>query len=134
VNSPSSNDGLIVLDYLNARDGVDFSSRETATVGERPKLTVSYSTGSQSSLAIDDLTVTEGNSGTVNATFTVTLSPASAQTVTVDYGTTDGTATAGSDYVSVSGQVSFQPGETSQPVTVVFLCQSEQCGQCHHCR
>ena len=39
--------------------------------------------------------------------------------MTVDYATADGTATAGSDYVAVSGQVSFAPGETSQPVTVV---------------
>ncbi|MFB3077654.1 MAG: Calx-beta domain-containing protein, partial [Lysobacterales bacterium] len=119
VNSPSSNHGFIVLDYISASNGINFSSRETGTVSERPKLTVTYSTGSQSSLAIDDVTVTEGNSGTVNASFMVTLSSASSQMVTVDYGTADGTATAGSDYVSVSGQVSFQPGETSQPVTVV---------------
>jgi hypothetical protein len=37
----------------------------------------------------------------------------------VDYATADGTATAGSDYVAASGQLSFAPGETSQPVTVV---------------
>ena len=43
----------------------------------------------------------EGNAGTVNATFTVTLSAASTQTVTVTYATADGTATAGNDYVAV---------------------------------
>src|SRR5687768_17941810 len=40
----------------------------------------------------------EGNSGTTNFTFTVTLSAVSGQTVTVDYFTSDNTATAGSEY------------------------------------
>ena len=49
-------------------------------------------------LRIGDVTVTEGNTGTVAATFTVTLSAASTQPVTVAYATGNGTATAGSDY------------------------------------
>jgi hypothetical protein len=44
------------------------------------------------SLSINDLTVAEGNSGTVNAVFTATLSAASGQTVTVNFATADGTA------------------------------------------
>ena len=55
-------------------------------------------------ISINDVTVTEGNTGTINAVFTVTLSAASDQTVTVDCATADGTATtAGSDYTAVSG-------------------------------
>ncbi|MBI1903857.1 MAG: calcium-binding protein, partial [Planctomycetia bacterium] len=69
-------------------------------------------------LSIDDVTVTEGNSGTVDAVFTVTLSAASSDMVTADYATANGTATAGSDYVTTSGTVSFAPGETSQTVAV----------------
>ena len=42
------------------------------------------------SLSINDVTVTEGNSGTVNATFTVSLSAASSQPVTVSFATADG--------------------------------------------
>ncbi|MCI0553771.1 MAG: DNRLRE domain-containing protein, partial [Anaerolineae bacterium] len=72
------------------------------------------------SLAIDDITVTECNSGTVNATFTVTLSSASAHTVTVDYATADGTATAPQDYSAVAlSTLSFPPGATAQTITVV---------------
>jgi len=71
------------------------------------------------SLVINDATVTEGNSGTVNAVFTVTLSPASGQTVTVDYATADDTATAGSDYTAASGTPTFNPGETTKTITVV---------------
>ncbi len=119
VDNPTTNQGFIVLDYINASNGLDFSSRENGTISNRPELKVTYNQSAQPSLAINDVTVIEGNSGTVNAVFTVSMSAASGQTVTVDYATADVTATAGSDYVAASGQVSFQPGQTSQPVTVV---------------
>ena len=64
------------------------------------------------------MTVTEGNTGTVNATFTVTLSAASTATVTVHYATADGTATAGSDYTAASGTVTIPAGQTSATITV----------------
>ncbi len=70
------------------------------------------------SLVINDATVTEGDSGTVDAVFTVTLSPASGQTVTVDYATADDTAKAGSDYTVASGTLTFNPGETTKTITV----------------
>ena len=50
--------------------------------------------------------------------FTVTLSPAAAQAVTVDYATADGTATAGADYTAASGQLQFAAGDTSRTVSV----------------
>jgi serralysin len=118
VNNPSSNNGLILMDYINA-DNLDFSSRETATISDRPKLTVTYSGDSQPSLAIDDVTVTEGNTGTINASFMVSLSSATDQEVTVDYATADGSATAPDDYVSDSGTLTFSPGITTQTITVM---------------
>ena len=72
-------------------------------------------------LGIDSVAVTEGNSGTTPAAFTVTLSPSSTQTVTVDYATSSAspaTATAGTDYVVTNGTLTFNPGETSKPITV----------------
>ena len=71
------------------------------------------------SLSINDVTVAEGDSSTTPATFTVTLSAASSFTVTVNYATADNTATAGSDYQSTSGTLTFNPGETTKPVTVL---------------
>jgi probable HAF family extracellular repeat protein len=65
------------------------------------------------------LAVTEGNAGTRAATFTVTLSAASSQTVTVAYATGDSSAVAGSDYQATSGTLTFAPGETSKIVTVL---------------
>jgi ELWxxDGT repeat protein len=70
------------------------------------------------SLAIGNTTVTEGHVGTQSATFTVTLSAASTLPVTVSYATSDGTATAPSDYAAASGTLTFAPGETSKTVTV----------------
>jgi probable HAF family extracellular repeat protein len=63
--------------------------------------------------------VIEGNTGTVAATFIVTLSVPSAKPVTVAYATADGIATAGSDYQAVSGTLTFAPGETSKTITVL---------------
>lgn len=70
-------------------------------------------------ISINDVSVVEGNSGTANATFTISLSKASDQTITVTYGTADGTATSPADYTGTSPTVlTFAPGETSKPVTV----------------
>ena len=53
---------------------------------------------------------------------TVTLSPASVDTVTVDYATVGGTvATAGEDYTATSGTLTFSPGETEKTITVTIL-------------
>jgi hypothetical protein len=70
------------------------------------------------SLNIGDATVTEGNSGTRSATFTVTLSAASGQPVTVAYATADGTAAAGSDYRATSGTLTIPAGQTTGTMTV----------------
>lgn len=72
----------------------------------------------QPSLSINDVTVVEGNSGTTNAVFTVTLSAASGQTVGVNYATADGTATQPADYTSTSGTLTFTPGQTTRTITV----------------
>jgi glucose/arabinose dehydrogenase len=71
-------------------------------------------------LSVNDVSISEGNSGTSTATFTVLLSPASSQTVTVQYATADNTALSGSDYVASNGTVTFLPGQTSQPVNVTI--------------
>jgi len=71
-------------------------------------------------LTIENVSLAEGNSGTTSFVFTVSLLQASRQTVTVDYATADGTAMkAGKDYQKTSGTLTFNPGEVSQPVTVL---------------
>ena len=53
--------------------------------------------------------------------FAVTLSRAPSGTVTVGYATSDGTATAGSDYTAASGTLTFAAGETEKTVSVAVL-------------
>ncbi|MHA3770669.1 Calx-beta domain-containing protein [Verrucomicrobiota bacterium sgz303538] len=69
-------------------------------------------------ISAQDVTIAEGHSGTKSLVFSVTLSQSQSSTVTVDYTTADGTATAGSDYTAVSGTLSFSPGETMKTVSV----------------
>jgi chitinase len=69
-------------------------------------------------LSVSDATRAEGNSGTGMLDFTVSLSKAAAGPVTVQYGTANGTASAGSDYTAKSGTLTFAAGETSKTVSV----------------
>lgn len=69
-------------------------------------------------VSIANAAVAEGNSGTRNLAFTVSLSKASATAVSVNYATSNGTATAGQDYTAGSGTVTFAPGVLSQQVNI----------------
>ena len=69
-------------------------------------------------LSIDDVTLTEGDSGTQDAVFTVTLSAASGRPVAVNFAAQGGTAVAPEDYTSSAGMLSYAPGETTKTITV----------------
>src|SRR5262249_45884383 len=72
-------------------------------------------------ISVSDASAQEGNSGLTGLTFTVSLNAASTQTVTVNYPTAGGRATAGTDFQSLSGTLSFAPGQTSKTVTVYAI-------------
>ena len=71
-------------------------------------------------LSINDVSTAEGDSGTKSLNFTVTLSAASNLAVTANFATADASANAGSDYVSATGTVTFNPGETTKTVAVTI--------------
>jgi len=72
----------------------------------------------QPSMSINDVSQNEGNSGSSNMTFTVSLTNPSGSNVTVDYATGDLSATAGSDYTTTTGTLTFTPGQTSRTIDV----------------
>ena len=88
-------------------DGRALSNALTTTVQGPPGLSVA------------DARVQEGANATVD--FTVSLSRAASETVTVGYATSGGSATAGSDYTETSGTLSFGAGETSKTVSVPVI-------------
>jgi uncharacterized repeat protein (TIGR01451 family) len=69
-------------------------------------------------VSINDVSVVEGNSGTTNATFTVSVSPAPPQLTSVYFSTSDSSAVAPGDYQATNGWLTFAPGETNKSLTV----------------
>jgi len=110
-----------IADFRKAGGCVDTNDNaaDFFTASPNPRNSSSPVGDCKPDITINDITVTEGNTGTVNATFTVTLSSASANTVTVDYATADGTATAPADYQSANGTVTFNPGDMTKTITVL---------------
>ncbi|MBE9073279.1 VWD domain-containing protein [Microcystis sp. LEGE 08355] len=66
-------------------------------------------------------TIVEGLTTPQNAPYTVTLSNASSQTISVNYATSNGTATAGADYTATIGTLTFAPGVTTQVLNIPIL-------------
>ncbi|MBD2267379.1 M10 family metallopeptidase C-terminal domain-containing protein [Anabaena sp. FACHB-1391] len=110
-----------------------FESDETValTLATGTGYTIGTTTAVTGTITNDDLlpnlnlsankTIVEGNTNPQNVTYTVTLSNASTQAITVQYATANGTAIAGSDYTSTSGTLTFNPGVTSQVINIPIL-------------
>ena len=69
-------------------------------------------------ISISDVSKREGNKKTTLFTFTVTLSVAYDQAVTMSFRTVDGTAKSREDYVAKTGTLTFAPGETTKTITI----------------
>jgi hypothetical protein len=82
------------------------------------RLNISAMPQTQPSISINDASIVEGNSGTSSLVFTVKLSKPSTETISVNYASSNITASAGSDYTAASGSLSFAPGVTSRTISV----------------
>jgi serine protease len=101
--NPAAGTWHVMLDAYEAYSGVTLTGSYTVPVD----------------ISIGDTSVSEGDSGTKTITFTVTLSGATTGAVTYDIATANGTATAGSDYVSKSSVgESIAAGLTSKTFSV----------------
>ncbi|MDY0102090.1 MAG: Calx-beta domain-containing protein, partial [Lentimicrobium sp.] len=117
---------VLVNGDTKIEDDETFTAVLSGLVTNGRSITLGNSTGAgtivnddEANITIGDVTLAEGNSGTTNFSFTVSLSSAVATTVTVDYSTANGTATiTDGDYISVAGTLVFSPGQTSKIIVV----------------
>ena len=98
---------------------VNLSSPSNATIADGSANATIQNDDGPPTISIDDVTLTEGNAGTVSADFTITLSHASDQAVSVTYETADGTATiSDDDYATATGTANIPGGSMTAPVSV----------------
>lgn len=69
-------------------------------------------------ITITDISLPEGNSGTTQFAFTISLSQATSKTVSVNYATAEGSAKANEDFIASAQTVTFQPNETSKTILI----------------
>jgi hypothetical protein len=106
------------LDEADETFNVNLSGATNATISDSQGVGTIQDDDPQPTISINNVSITEGNSGTRTATFTVTLSAASGRTITLSYATANGTASSTSDYVAENGTVTFDPTETAQTITI----------------
>lgn len=113
-NPNSNNTGGILLD--------DWQSVDRAKVAAIQPALYHVGTGVGSGTGIDPAIAPD-------VRFTVALSAASGQPISVHYATADGTAHAGVDYEATSGDLVFAPGEMVKQVTTHLLNPAGATGQ-----
>lgn len=114
---PNASAATIRSAILNSTRATSSLTGKTVT-GGRLDVAAALNAAPPVGISVRGSSVVEGNSGTTPLAFTISLSAASASTVTVNYATANGSATAGSDYTASSGTLTFLPGETSKTVVV----------------
>ncbi|MFZ1401215.1 MAG: Calx-beta domain-containing protein, partial [Candidatus Promineifilaceae bacterium] len=72
-------------------------------------------------LTISDASISEASSGSTTMSFQVSLNTVSGKTITVNYATANGTATAGEDYTAVTSTLTFTPGQTQKTINITIL-------------
>jgi uncharacterized repeat protein (TIGR01451 family) len=97
---------------------VDLSNATNATIGDAQGVLTIGNDDAAPVFTIGDISVTEGNAGSANATLTVTKTGLTDLAASVDFATAPGSATAGSDYTSAAGTLAFPAATTTQQIVV----------------
>jgi hypothetical protein len=100
---------------------LDLSNASAATIADSRGVATIADDDPAPTLSIFDVSITEGNGGSKNLTFSVSLSSASGRTVTVAYATQSGSALEVLDYVPTGGTLTFNPGIVSRTFTVPIV-------------
>ncbi len=107
-----------LLDENNETFLINLSSPVNAVISDAQGIGTLNDDDLAPTLSISDAVIAEGNSGTANATFTVTLSEVSGRPVSINFATADGTAKQPDDYNALTGTVTFAPGQTSRTIAI----------------
>ncbi|MGE3780686.1 MAG: PQQ-dependent sugar dehydrogenase, partial [Pirellulaceae bacterium] len=123
IDNPATNHGVLLVNETTGAI-VRIRASEHATAATRPKLSITHSQGTPTpqpgALQFGSPTYTVQENG-ATATIVVTRTGGSAGAVSVQYATSNGTATAGGDYTATSGTLTLAPGELSRTFTIPIL-------------
>jgi hypothetical protein len=112
-NDENEQDETFSLNLSNAATAsLSMAAKATVTIRDDDRPTVQFSNSSYNAY------------GTGMATINVILNAPAAATVTVQFATSDGSATAGIDYTTVEGTLVFKPGSTSETFVLPILAAS----------
>lgn len=107
-----------VLDEYDETFRLILANPLSATVADGQGVCTIIDNDPTPSVTINNVSVIEGNSSTVSAVFSVSISVPSGRVITVDYFTADITASAPRDYIATSSTLEFNPGETAKSITI----------------
>ena len=110
-----------VIDEANETVTLTLSAATNAVIGTAIAQGTIADDDGPPSITISDVTVVEGNSGTVTAVFVVTLSTASEYTVEVNYRTVDGSAISGQDFQPADNKLTIAPGSRTATISVAVV-------------
>ena len=106
------------VDEFDETFTVDLSAPSNGTIGDGSGTGTITDDDPLPSLSVGDASLPEGNAGTSQITFDVTLSEASAKTVTVGWTTADEDAVAPGDYTAAFGTLTFLPDDTTETISI----------------
>lgn len=109
---------------LDERFFVNFSNPVYGTLGTTQVTGTIVNDDDIPSISVDSPSAAEGDVGSTNLAFTVTLSTPSTDPISVDYATANGSANS-QDYASTSGTLTFAPGETSKTIEVAVTGETD---------
>ena len=124
TDDDGSHPSLVIPSDSLALNGGTIRSTETHADAELAHEAAAVQGVALPALSVADATVAEAPGATLD--FVVTLNPATALAVTVDYATTAGSATAGEDYTTTAGTLTFAANETTQTIAVPVIDDADE--------
>jgi uncharacterized delta-60 repeat protein len=119
-----------ILDEADELFRVNLSAPVNAGIGDGQANCTIVDDDRPPTVAINDITISEGNNGQTQATFTITLSMNSSRNVYINAISYNGTARSPADYASSGARLIFKPGEVSKtfsvPVTGDLLDEADE--------